>query len=42
MLFNSYPFLLGFFPVTVVVFLLLSRRSHDLAAAWGARATGFF
>jgi alginate O-acetyltransferase complex protein AlgI len=42
MLFNSYPFLLGFFPVTVVVFLLLSRRSHDLAAAWLALASLFF
>lgn len=42
MLFNSYPFLLGFFPVTVAGFLLLSLRSRGLAAAWLVLASLFF
>src|ERR1700678_3231276 len=42
MLFNSYPFLLGFFPVTVLGFLMLSRRSRELGAAWLALASLFF
>jgi len=42
MLFNSYPFLLGFFPVTLVVFFLLGRFTQTLAAAWLALASLFF
>ena len=42
MLFNSYAFLLGFFPVTFVVFFLIARRSHRGAGAWLALASLFF
>ena len=42
MLFNSYAFLLGFFPVTFCVFFLLGRRSHEWAAAWLGLASLFF
>ncbi len=42
MLFNSVPFLFGFFPVTVVVFFWLARASHGLAAGWLALASLFF
>jgi alginate O-acetyltransferase complex protein AlgI len=42
MLFNSYPFLLGFFPLVLLVFFVLGRRSHGLAAGWLAAASLFF
>jgi alginate O-acetyltransferase complex protein AlgI len=42
MLFNSYPFLLAFFPVTLVVFFLIGRFSRALAAGWLALASFFF
>ena len=42
MLFNSYAFLLGFFPVTFLVFFLLARRSHFGASAWLVLASLFF
>ena len=34
MLFNSYLFLFGFFPVALLGFLLLGRASRDLALGW--------
>jgi alginate O-acetyltransferase complex protein AlgI len=34
MLFNSYAFLLGFFPVTLIGFFLIARMSHAAAALW--------
>jgi D-alanyl-lipoteichoic acid acyltransferase DltB (MBOAT superfamily) len=42
MLFNSYPFLLLFLPVTALGFFLLARAGHTLAAAWLAVASLFF
>lgn len=42
MLFNSYAFLLGFFPVTFLVFFLIGRRSRESAALWLAMASLFF
>jgi alginate O-acetyltransferase complex protein AlgI len=42
MLFNSYAFLLGFFPITFAVFFLLGRRNQTLAAGWLALASLFF
>ena len=33
-LFNSYPFLLVFFPVTLLVFFTIACANHRLAAAW--------
>ena len=42
MLFNSYPFLLGFFPVTFVAFFLIARWSRALAGAWLALASLVF
>lgn len=42
MLFNSLPFLLGFFPITVLVFFALARTSHLLAAGWLTAASLFF
>jgi alginate O-acetyltransferase complex protein AlgI len=42
MLFNSYPFLFGFFPVTLLVFFFLGRFNHDVAAGWLALASLFF
>ena len=42
MLFNSYPFLLGFLPFVLLVFFVLGRRSHALAAGWLAAASLFF
>jgi len=41
-LFNSLDFVFGFFPVTVLVFFLLGRRSQAAAAAWLALASLFF
>lgn len=42
MLFNSYPFLLAFFPVTFCVFFLIGWRNRGLAAAWLGLASLFF
>src|SRR5450631_3705009 len=42
MLFNSYAFLLGFFPVTFCAFFIIARRNHALAAAWLGLASLFF
>jgi alginate O-acetyltransferase complex protein AlgI len=42
MLFNSYPFLLAFFPVTFAVFFLVGRIDQRMAAAWLALASFFF
>ena len=42
MLFNSYAFIFGFLPVTLVVFFLLGRGSHALAAGWLTAASLFF
>ncbi len=42
MLFNSYAFLLGFFPVTLLVFLIIARASHAWAGAWLVAASLFF
>ena len=42
MLFNSYAFLLGFFPATFAVFFLLGRFNREYAAAWLAVASLFF
>lgn len=42
MLFNSVPFIFGFFPVTIVVFFLAARRNHLLAAGWLGVASLFF
>jgi alginate O-acetyltransferase complex protein AlgI len=42
LLFNSYPFILFFLPVTVFGFFLLAKRGHRFAAAWLAAASIFF
>lgn len=42
MLFNSFEFLLGFLPVTLVVFYLLGSSSRRAAAVWLAAASLFF
>lgn len=42
MLFNSYAFIFGYLPVTIVGFFLLARDSHRLAAMWLAVASLFF
>ena len=42
MLFNSFGFLFLFLPTVAIVFFLLARRSHQLAAAWLAGASLFF
>lgn len=42
MLFNSFPFLLLFLPVTVSVFFWLGRRSRPAPAAWLGLASLFF
>ena len=42
MLFNSYAFILGFFPVTFFVFFVLARKSHKAASAWLMLASFFF
>jgi D-alanyl-lipoteichoic acid acyltransferase DltB (MBOAT superfamily) len=34
MLFNSFTFLLGYLPVTALLFFVLARVSHTLAAVW--------
>lgn len=42
MLFNSYEFVLGFLPITLLVFYLLGRFSRDAALAWIIAASLFF
>src|SRR5262249_15531830 len=42
MLFNSYPFLLGFFPTVLLIFFLLGRRYPVAASVWLAVASLFF
>lgn len=42
MLFNSYSFIFGYLPVTLVGFFLLGRSSHRLAALWLAAASLLF
>lgn len=42
MLFNSYEFILGYLPTTLVGFFLLARYSHRWAALWLAAAPLFF
>ena len=42
MLFNSFEFIFGFFPITAAVFFCLARWSHPAAAAWLALASLFF
>jgi alginate O-acetyltransferase complex protein AlgI len=41
-LFNSLSFLLGFLPVTLLVFFLLGKWRREVAAAWLAAASLFF
>lgn len=42
MLFNSYVFIFAYFPVVFVIFYLLGKRSHRLAASWLGLASLFF
>ena len=42
MLFNSFEFILGFLPVTAVVFFLTARVNRAAAATWLAAASLFF
>ena len=42
MLFNSYAFLFGFLPITLLVYFLLGRVRVGFAAAWLALASLFF
>jgi len=42
MLFNSYPFVFLFLPITLAGFFALGRRSRGLAIAWLALASLFF
>lgn len=42
MLFNSYEFIFGFFPIVVVGFFLIARYKHAAAAGWLAVASLFF
>jgi len=42
MLFNSYPFIFAFLPVTLAGFFWVGRRSGTAAAAWLALASLFF
>ena len=42
MLFNSFPFILGFLPVTLVGFFALGRRHPAAAAAWLTSSSIFF
>jgi len=42
MLFNSKIFIFAYLPVTVLVFFLLARRSHTVAAVWLGLASLFF
>jgi alginate O-acetyltransferase complex protein AlgI len=42
MLFNSYPFIFGFFPLAFAGFFLIARYSHAFAAGWLALVSLFF
>jgi D-alanyl-lipoteichoic acid acyltransferase DltB (MBOAT superfamily) len=42
MLFNSYPFVFVFLPITLAGFFVLGRWSRGLAIAWLALASLFF
>jgi alginate O-acetyltransferase complex protein AlgI len=42
MLFNSYPFIFVYLPLTLLVFFALGRVNHKLAAGWLAAASLFF
>jgi alginate O-acetyltransferase complex protein AlgI len=42
MLFNSLPFILAFFPITVLVFFAVGRKSHLFACVWLCVASLFF
>ena len=42
MLFNSYVFIFGFLPVTLLGFYLIGRSSHALAGLWLTAASLFF
>lgn len=42
MLFNSYAFIFGYLPITLIGFFLLGRSSQRLAALWLAAASLFF
>lgn len=42
MLFNSLPFLFGFFPVTLAVYFILGRKNYALSSLWVAAASLFF
>jgi alginate O-acetyltransferase complex protein AlgI len=42
MLFNSYPFIFLFLPITILAFYLVGRFSQNLAAAWLVIASLFF
>jgi alginate O-acetyltransferase complex protein AlgI len=42
MLFNSFPFLFLFLPVTAATFFILARKNSELAAGWLAIASLFF
>jgi len=42
MLFNSYPFLFAFLPITLLGFYLVARASNVLAAGWLAVASLVF
>ncbi len=42
MLFNSYPFIFAYLPVTVAVFFALARANPTLAASWLTAASLFF
>ena len=42
MLFNSYVFIFGYFPVVFLIFYLIGRRNHRVAAGWLGFASLFF
>ncbi len=42
MLFNSYQFIIFFFPLTLLIFLGIARYNHHLAAAWLGIASLYF
>ncbi|MCL5124811.1 MAG: MBOAT family protein [Deltaproteobacteria bacterium] len=42
MLFNSYVFIFAYLPIVFVIFYLLGKRSHRLAASWLGLASLFF
>ena len=42
MLFNSYTFILGYLPITFLVFFALAQKSHKIAAVWLMLTSLFF